>query len=58
MLMIACSVCYTPRSVSKENERYLILCSHVKCPDCSQLTEVTQELKDDIKRKWGMFHDK
>jgi hypothetical protein len=54
ILMTVCEVCTTPKAWNNEEERYLSGSSHMICGHCKQINVVPNELKQEIKRKFGM----
>jgi hypothetical protein len=55
ILITWCECCYTSKTWNSEEERYLAGSSHMICGYCKQVNVVPNELKQAIKRQFGMI---
>lgn len=54
VLTVLCSGCLEPKQFSMETELYLLYSRSIICGSCQHETTVTKEVKDDIRREWGL----
>lgn len=53
-LFLVCEVCNSFRSITKENEHYLLITEAVICADCHYTSPIPKELKNMLRRERGM----
>jgi hypothetical protein len=54
VLITVCEVCSTPRVWQRREELTLVYATFVKCSVCNLLSTISKELKDNVKREWGI----
>jgi hypothetical protein len=55
-LITLCEVCSTPKAWNNDEERLLLLTHSVVCRHCKQTNLITKDLKNDVKKKYGMLN--